>query len=240
MTHSLHRTGSADSLQRDFVLLCTPANGLNNQGAAQKLIRILDILMDVGPANIGFYGHGSLINGINIEEIKKTLRDTSRVRCCFDDREKLKEALRRIKAEDFGLSITVSGLVSEIQEISNELGLTPHSINISCGCFGNTERLLSGRMMELPTMCGHGMISLRLVESVVARLRQGTIGYPTAVRILGEPCTCGIFNPGRANEILHDIVENGSMTAPASGGGLERGEANALQAACAQSESTTN
>ncbi len=210
MTHTLHRRGSPESLQRDYVFLCTPANGLNNKDAAQKMIRILDILMDVGPANIGFYGHGSLLNGISVEEVKEALRDTSRLRCCFDDREKLKEVLRRIQAEDLGLSITVSGLLTEIQEISRELCLTPHTINISCGCFGKVERLLPGRMMEVVTMCGHGMISFRLVESVVARLRQRGIGYRAAVLALGEPCTCGIFNPCRANEILHDIVENGA------------------------------
>jgi hypothetical protein len=206
MTHSLHRRGSLESLRKDFVLLCTPAKGVNNTDSAQKLIRILDILMEVGPANIGFYGHGSLINGINIEDVKKTFHNNSRVRCCFDDREKLKEALRRIKSEDLGLSITVSGLISEINDISRELGLKPHSINISCGCFGKVDRLPSSKILEITTMCGHGMISFSLAESVTERLREGKIELDEAIHILGEPCTCGIFNPSRAGEILHDIT----------------------------------
>jgi hypothetical protein len=206
MTHSLHRRGSAESLLGDYVILCTPSKGVNNTDSAQKLIRILDILMEVGPANIGFYGHGSLINGIDIEEVKKKFHNNSRVRCCFDDKEKLKEALRRIKKEDLGLSITVSGLISEIKDISEELSIKPHTINISCGCFGKVDRLPSSKILEITTMCGHGMVSFSLAESVFERLREGKIGFDEAVRTLCEPCTCGIINPSRANKILHDVI----------------------------------
>ena len=208
MTHSLHRRGSEDSLQHDYVFLCTPAKGVNNKGASQKLIQILDILMEVGPSNIGFYGHGSLLNGVSIEDVKKTLHDNSRLRCCFDDKEKLKQVLRRIKAEDLGLSITVSGLISELKDICTELSLKPHTINISCGCFGKVERLPPTKILEISTMCGHGMISYELVESIIGRLREGTLELDEATRQLGEPCTCGIFNPSRARDILQDIIHN--------------------------------
>jgi len=107
MTHSLHRLGSEDTLKGDYIFLCTPAKGINDKGSALRLIRILDILLEVGPTNIGFYGHGSLMDDISIEAIKESIHDTSRLRCCFDDREKLEEVLRIIKNEDLGLSITV-------------------------------------------------------------------------------------------------------------------------------------
>jgi hypothetical protein len=100
MTHSLHRCGNEKSLRRDYVFLCTPAKGMNNQGAAEKLIKILDIVMDVGPSNIGFYGHGSLLTNISIDQVKSKFHDNSRVRCCFDDKEKLKEVLERVKNKD--------------------------------------------------------------------------------------------------------------------------------------------
>lgn len=208
MTHSLHRQGSIDSLRGDYIFLCTPAKGINNTDAAQKMCRILDILMEVGPANIGFYGHGSLLNGININDVKQNLHDNSRLRCCFDDKVKLKEVLQRIKTEDLGLSITVSGLVSELNSIIKELSLKPHTINISCGCFGKVDRLPPNKILEISTMCGHGMISFSLVENIIKRLRQGRIEFDEAVCKLGEPCTCGIFNPTRASHILHNIIQN--------------------------------
>jgi hypothetical protein len=207
MTHSLHRCGNENSLRRDYVLLCTPAKGVNHQGAAEKLIRILDMIMEVGPSNIGFYGHGSLLSNISIDKVKSTFHDNSRVRCCFDDKEKLKEVLKRIKNADLGLSITVSGLMTQIKEISNELELKPHTVNISCGVFGRVDQLPSKEVMEISTLCGHGMISFGLVKRVMKRLLEGKLSLNQAIQELGEPCTCGIFNPTRAQEILIDAVQ---------------------------------
>jgi hypothetical protein len=52
------------------------------------------------------------------------------------------------------------------------------------------------------------MISFSLVESITKRLQEGTIRLDEAIRRLSQPCTCGIFNPTRADEILHEIVQN--------------------------------
>ena len=206
MTHSLHRRGTKKSLEKDYVFLCTPAKGLNNQGATQKLLKVLDIVMDLGPSNIGFYGHGSLLSDISISEVKNNFHDNSRIRCSFDEKEKIKYLLQRLKSEDLGLSITLSGLIKEIKEISNELGMKPHTINISCGCYGKINRLPSNKILELTTMCGHGMISSTLVESIIESLKREEIDYNGATQKLGESCVCGIFNPKRALTILHNIM----------------------------------
>jgi len=208
MTHSLHRLGTEDSLKGDYVFLCTPAKGINDKGSTLKLIRILEILLEVGPTNIGFYGHGSLMDDISIEAIKKSIHDTSRLRCCFDDGEKLEEVLRIIKNEDLGLSITVSGLLSELKDICEELDLEPHTINISCGIFGRIDRLPRPKILEISTMCGHGMIGHGLVEVIIQRLQEGNLDIDEAIYRLGKPRTCGIFNPSRANNIIQDIIQN--------------------------------
>lgn len=205
MSHSLHRLGSEESLKGDYVFLCTPARGVNNVGAAKKLVKILNILLEVGPANIGLYGHGSLMSGVCIDDIKRGINDNSRLRCCFDNREKVKEVLSRIKSEDFGLSIAVSGSITELMDMARELSLKPHTINISCGVFGKLERLPDAKVLEISTMCGHGMIGHRLVNSIIKKLHAGEIGLDDAIQRLGEPCTCGIFNPSRASEILQQI-----------------------------------
>lgn len=162
----------------------------------------------MGPTSIGFYGHGSLLDDISIEAIKKTIHDTSRLRCCFDDREKLEEVLRRIKVEDLGLSITLSGLLTELENIYEALDLKPHTINISCGIFGKIDRLPRRKILEISTMCGHGMISHGLAENIIKRAQEGNIDMDKAVYQLGKPCTCGIFNPSRAHKIIKDILAN--------------------------------
>lgn len=206
MTHSLHRQGSEKSLQKDYVFLCTPSKGINDRGAKEKLLKVLDIVMAIGPSNIGFYGHGSLLNNVSITDVKENFDDNPRVRCSFDSKDKIKEALRLVKSQDLGLSITVSGLTKELKEISLELGLKPHTINISCGYYGKINRLPSSKVLELSTMCGHGMIAFDLVQDIIHKLKEGDIDDKQAVHQIGKPCTCGIFNPTRAREILADVL----------------------------------
>ena len=206
MTHSLHRCGDKQSLKNDYVFLCTPAKGINNHGAAEKLKKVLDIVMDIGPSNIGFYGHGSILSDISINRVKRNFHDNSRIRCGFDDKEKLKKVLKRVKDENIGLSVTVSGLISELKELSKELKIQPHTINISCGVFGKVDCLPTKEVMEISTMCGHGMIANRLVTKIVKELQKGKLDIDKAVCRIGEPCTCGIFNPTRAKEILMNIA----------------------------------
>lgn len=206
MTHTLHRMGDEQTLKNDYIFLCTPAKGINNAGAREKLIKMLDILLEAGPINIGFYGHGSKIEDIDFDEVKRCMHDNSRLRCCFDDKEKLKAALKKIKEGNFGLSITVSGLISELLDISNDLSLKPHTVNIACGVYGKVEYLPGEQIREITTMCGHGMIGFKLTEETIGKLKRREIEMEKAIGILQKPCTCGIFNPTRAREILQKIL----------------------------------
>ncbi|NIO07214.1 MAG: hypothetical protein GTO40_04150, partial [Deltaproteobacteria bacterium] len=75
----------------------------------------------------------------------------------FHGREKLKEALIRLKEADEGISIVVSGLIDRVREIVSEIGLNPHTINLSLGIHGRTDRLPPPDIRQFTTMCGHGM-----------------------------------------------------------------------------------
>ena len=90
MSHSLHRRGTCESLKDDFVLLVTPSVGINNKGSADSLWKILDIVQEVGPDNLGSYETGTIYTGATVEEIRTAMGDTPRVRCCFDSREKMR------------------------------------------------------------------------------------------------------------------------------------------------------
>jgi hypothetical protein len=170
-------------------------------------MKILDILEEVGPVNMGFYGLGNIMGDIHMEDIKRSIHDNSRLRCCFDSRHKVKEVLQRIKSEDLGLSITISGPVDEIMDIASELSLKPHTVNLSCGVFGRVDRLPGKEIQEISSMCGHGMIGHRYAGRVIQKVKSGEVTVDEAVRILGKPCTCGIFNPSRAKKTLKSIVE---------------------------------
>lgn len=207
MTHTLHRIESRTDLGEDFAFLCTPAKGINTEGAADKLRRILDILYDAGPVNIGFYGSGG--DRPAREDAKRGIHDHSRLRCLFDDRAKLVDVLRRVKAEETGLSIAVTGSLPQVLSAAREAGLTPHSVNIALGVFGKTESLPSEEILEVSTMCGHGMISFRLVEKTFEEVRQGKVTVEDAIRRLDQPCSCGLLNPVRIRVILECEVRTG-------------------------------
>lgn len=206
MSHSLHRSGSTCSLKNDFVILVTPAVNINHVGSGAKLWQVLDIITEVGPNNIGSYETGTIYSGVTLEEIRNSMPETPRVRCCFDSRDKMQEVLRRIKELDLGLSVTVSGLNEDILEMSRELSIKPHSVNYSLGVYGKTELLAPEQILDIMTMCGHGMISKDLVAKAIEEVKAGRKTPRQAAEMVAQPCVCGIFNVTRATELLAKYV----------------------------------
>lgn len=202
MTHSLHRRGTPESLKNDYVLLVTAATNINHQGAREKLLKVLDIVWDVGPANIGSYDAGTILAGYDIGDIKAALNEVPRVRCSFSSQAKIKEAVRRIHALKLGMSVTVEGPTEDIEEMCREMGIQPHSVNLSLDIWGKREELPKEEILEFTTMCGHGLISPYLVEKAIAEVRQGRKTPRQAAAMIGKPCVCGIFNPDRAEDLL--------------------------------------
>jgi hypothetical protein len=58
-------------------------------------------------------------------------------------------------------------------------------------------------------MCGHGMISFNLVKRMAREVSEGRTSLEEASHILARPCSCGIFNPKRAQELLRQIIDSG-------------------------------
>jgi hypothetical protein len=206
MTHSLHRRGSACSLKDDYVILVTPAVDINHVDSGPKLWKILDFITEIGPNNIGSYETGTIYTGATIEEIRNNMPETPRVRCCFDSKEKIREVLSRIKDEDLGLSVVISGLNDEILDMCSELDIKPHSVNYSLGVYGATELLPPEEILELITMCGHGMISKDLVSKAIDEVKRGKKTPYEAAVMIGQPCVCGIFNVARAEKLLNKYI----------------------------------
>jgi hypothetical protein len=207
MTHTLHREGRPESLEEDFLLLITPAIGRNDRGAAEKLKRLIDIVFEFGPVNYGCYEIGrNIFSGVGADEIKEITGDRSRIRCVFSSKEKFKRLIRRIAKEDLGLSVTVSGLMSAIKEITQELKLKPHSINLSLGVHGNQRLLPEDDIREITTMCGHGMVAPNLVRDMVIRVKRGRLTTNEASVELAKPCICGVFNTKRASDLLERML----------------------------------
>jgi len=207
MTHSLHREGTIDSLERDYALFIYPARGFNYKGCAPKVRRLVEIVYQVGPVNlIATTLRRNMYSGVRPEEVLDSIQEGIRVFSVFNRREKIKEVLKRFKAADEGISIVVSGLIDRVREIALEIGLDPHTINLSLGVHGGTDHLPPADIRQFTTMCGHGMVSPNLVRDVIRRVNSGKISPWEGSLVLAKPCACGIYNPHRSVELLESLT----------------------------------
>ena len=207
MTHSLHREGSNESLDKDYVVFIYPARGYNYKGCAPRVRHLVEIVYQVGPVNmIATTLRKNLYSGVEPEEVLDSIEEGCRVFTVFNSRDKLKELLTGFKEADEGISIVVSGLIDRVRGIAAEVGLNPHTINLSLGIHGGTEHLPSAEVRQFTTMCGHAMISPHLVEDVIRRVKTGKIDTWDGSMVLAKPCACGIYNPYRSMELLDDLA----------------------------------
>lgn len=201
MTHSLHRLGTRENLGNDYPLICMAAHGINEEGAAEKMGKFLEICQRHGPVNFGDMKQGNVfVHDAN--DIIKNITNTTLVQCVFDDLAKVEAVLRDLQEADLGLSVVVSGLTDKTRECCQKLGLEMHTVSQSLGIWGNTSRLPSREILEITTMCGHGMVSSSLVAKMIEDIKKGTTSPQKAAAELVKPCECGIFNTTRAAELL--------------------------------------
>lgn len=202
MTHSLHRRGSTLSLKDDFVFIAFTATA-NRAAMRPALGKIAEKVFEIGPANIGsLHTHTSIPLGLDRQQFVKEITGSNGVLCTFSDRERIKSLLAWLKEEDFGVSITVSGMLSDVVQMAQELDLKPHTVNLSMGILGQTGSLPTEEVLELTTMCGHALVSANLVQKGLQDVASGAKSARQVALVLGKPCPCGIFNLDRAEALL--------------------------------------
>lgn len=207
MTHSLHRQGSIESLSCDYPILTITAVGINEQGSAGKKKEIFDILIKHNPCNLSQDKTGNVFQ-YSAEELRNGINDKTSVMAVFTDLEDLRSALIELKEKDLGVSVVVSGLIEPIKTMCSEIGIECHSINLSGGIMGRLDRLPPQGVVEITTMCGHGLISAELVGEMVDQIRKGRRTRKDAANHLASLCHCGIFNPKRAEELLSALIDS--------------------------------
>jgi len=201
MTHTLHRKGSEQNLKNDYVVLAKAANGINEKGAAEKLQQFMRMALRHKAVNLGHARVGN-IYAVDPEQIIAKVPDVASVTVVFDDQDKLLNFIQEVKDADLGISIVISSLFQTSLEACKKVGIAPHTIEHSLGIWGKTEKLASHEVLELTTMCGHGLISANLVTSLLQAIKNGRTTVDAASRELAKQCACGIFNPVRAVELL--------------------------------------
>lgn len=217
MTHTLHRSGSAEDQRDDFLVLAMPASGFDPELAVAKQKEFLRRALRHRPVNIGdtaHHGWHRARKGLrptvhwrrdpapSAEDVIDAVDAPSPVTAVFDNYEAMRAFVEELRDADLGLSINVSALTAAAEECCNWVGIPRHSVEYSLGFFGRTERLPDSTALRLCTMCGHGMISHALAQKMISWVRNGRRTPEDASVCLARFCNCGAFNPRRAARIL--------------------------------------
>ena len=210
MTHSLHREGDREKLNRDFCVFIYPARGFNNKGSGPKVSKLFEIYYANEPSNCSSTSlRQNLYSEVTPEEMLEAIRrdaDSARAYATFDSREKVKNLLIQMKEANLGISIMVSGMIDKVREIAAEAGLAPHTINLSLGVHGRTDRLPPADIRQFTTMCGHAVVAPNLVRQAIRRVKTGKRTTWEASLELAKPCACAIFSPHRSQEQLRELA----------------------------------
>lgn len=209
MTNTLHRQGTVQDLSRDYVIFVTMARDLNREGSAPKIHEFLRICQKNNPVNIGSSKLGSVLqDDVMFNDLVTTLKDGSTAAAVFTDLETLKNVMEELIEADLGISINVSGLLDGVHECCHRNGIERHSVEHSLGFWGSRDRLPERDVLEINTLCGHGMVSFNLIRKMMDYVRMRRLTPKEAAKIMGKCCECSVFNTSRAERLLEKVLES--------------------------------
>lgn len=201
MTHTLHREGLDEDFSNDYIILAMVEG--NDREKLENLAELFRIVLKHRPIN---YTGKTLYPDLPAEQLSQVYKRLKIGMAVFDRREALLEALQEIKDKELGVSVVVSGLFSHIRQDCQKLGLFRHTVNYSLGVWGKKEKLPHPKITGITTMCGHGLVSFNLVQSLLKEVREGKKTPAEASETLAQPCVCGVFNTHRAADLLRALI----------------------------------
>ena len=208
MTNTLHRQGAVEDLKEDYVVFVTMARGINREGSAPKIHEFLRICQKHNPINIGSSKLGSVLqDDVDFQDLVTNLKDGSTSAAVFTDLDTLQKVLAELIEADLGISINVSGLLDGVQECCHGNGIERHSVEHSLGFWGSKDRLPEREVLEINTLCGHGMVSFSLIRKMMEQVRMRRLTPKEAAKIMGKCCECAVFNTTRAEHLLEKVLE---------------------------------
>ena len=216
MTNTLHRYGSAKSFDDDYIIFAIACKGKNDQGAVEKLRAFLEICATHRPVSMGNAEQGSYHPSRKLRPsvhwdrnvdpdhrgVVESVRVLRTVAAVFDRRDRAEACLRDLIEADLGLSVNVAASVDGAREAAATCDIKRHSVEYSLGFTDPHDRLPNGQVLQLSTMCGHGMVSSSLAAKMLDMVREGRRSPHAAAVTMARFCACGAFNPTRAERLL--------------------------------------
>ena len=216
MTNTLHRYGKADSFHDDYIIFAIPSVGNNDEDCIPKLKEFLTICAKYDPKNMGNGNRGSFapeksLNPTahwgrtakpNWRDVIEGVKKPGTVAAVFSDEENAKACFSEVLERDFGISINISSSVQNAVDVAASCGIRRHSVEYALEFNDPHDHLPNAQILELSTMCGHGMVSFNLARKMLDMVREGRRTTDDAVNTLVRFCPCGVYNPQRARRLL--------------------------------------
>jgi len=207
MTNTLHRRGTPNSLKNDYVIFCTMAKGINSKGSGPKIQEFIRICLKYNPVNMGDGYMGNILQeDVGVQKFLADRADGEGAAAVFTDLDTLQKVIDELIRADLGISINVSGLLDEVQACCRKAGMERHSAEHSLGVWGAKDRLPERDILDVNTLCGHGMVSFNLIRKMVEHIQLRRLTPQKAANLMAQCCECGAFNPVRAEQLLEKMV----------------------------------
>jgi hypothetical protein len=230
MTHTLHRVGEQDSLEKDYIVLAMIDPAVEAQKSYkyplnERVKKLLNIFGKHDPLAMSlrsedkqcrFLRHwtSDMDSGFHRCFSKQEIMSIERLRgvahAVYTQPESVENVLRELKEADLGISVVASGLFDRVNEICRNTGLASHTVNMSLGFRGKTASLPEKNIHQLCTMCGHSLVSPNLARKMIRRVKKGKATYEEASVELAKQCLCNLFNTERAILIMKNMVVVGN------------------------------
>lgn len=234
MTNTLHRFSEhyafepppdVRPIENDFIVFAMATRDVNDDNLVEKYRTFARLALAHNPVNVGdatkggIYRPDQALNPLahwrrddrpDPARVVEGIDGHTTLAAVFRTRSDMEGFVRDLKQADLGVSINISAPVDAAAACCKAAGLARHSVEFSLGFQGRVERLPDRSVLEISTMCGHGMVSHTLVRKLIDWVKEGRRTPAQATRYLARFCTCGVFNPTRAEELFEKARTGGS------------------------------
>jgi len=228
MTNTLHRYSEHYAFERppnpqpvqdDFIVFAMASRGINDDDLVARYRAFLRLALKHNPVNMGDATKGGMLRPRqdlnpkahwkrdqrpNPEEVIAGIEGHTTVAAVFDNYQDMKAFVDDVRSANLGISVNISAPIEDAERCCRETGITRHSVEYSLGFSGRVEKLPDSTVLELTTMCGHGMVSANFAKKMIDWSKENRRSPAELARTMARFCSCGVFNISRAERILNE------------------------------------
>ncbi len=228
MTNTLHRYSEHYAFERppnpqpvqdDFIVFAMASRGINDDDLVARYRAFLRLALKHNPVNMGDATKGGMLRPRqdlnpkahwkrdqrpNPEEVIAGIEGHTTVAAVFDNYQDMKAFVDDVRSANLGISVNISAPIEDAERCCRETGITRHSVEYSLGFSGRVEKLPDSTVLELTTMCGHGMVSANFAKKMIDWSKENRRSPAELARTMARFCSCGVFNISRAERILDE------------------------------------